>query len=178
MANGHGGRRSGAGRKKKPLMDKIMEGSTDKHRPKVLKFEGGDAPPDPEPPKWITFYGRKTTGEPDADEIYKSTVAWLKTTGCLHLINPDFILDYAILKANWFETQRQITRTGMAYSPDDKNVMLSNPMIDVLFKYHKMTEMAWDKIWRIVAQNCEENFGGSNPHDDFMEKLLNMNMGK
>ena len=40
MANGHGGRRPGSGRPRKALADKILEDTTKKHKPKVLKFSG------------------------------------------------------------------------------------------------------------------------------------------
>ena len=174
MANGHGGKRAGAGRPKKPLHEKILEGSTKKHKPKVIKF-AEETVPDVEMPDWIAYYGtRSHQGEPSSQQVFEYTVKWLKTTGCLHLINPDLIMEYAIVKACWYEIQRLISQNGMAYTTDKKLVEM-NPMIDGAMKYFKMTDMAWDKIWRIVAQNCEENLGGSNPHDDFMEKLLHMN---
>lgn len=39
-----------------------------------------------------------------------------------------------------------------------------------------MAELAWDKIRLVVAQNCETDYGGNNPHTDLMEKLIKMNM--
>lgn len=173
MANGHGGKRPGAGRPKKPLAEKILEGTERKHRPKVLNFEREEEPK-PEPPEWIAYYGSKSAGLPDSQDIFKSTAAWLEKTGCLHLINPDFIMDYAIVKASWYEAQRLVTRFGLVYSPKEKN-LIENPVIDVAMKYFKMSEIAWAKIWSIVAQNCEQSFGGNNPNSDLMEKLIRMN---
>jgi len=174
LANGHGGARPGSGRPKKKLADKILEGTTKQHKPKVIKFDSDEVPVI-EKPAWIDYYGSKTAGAPDAPEIFDRTVEWLKTTGCLHLINPDFIMDYAIIKASWFEAQRRITHLGLVYTYDGKKLD-SNPHIDVAMKYYKMSEMAWDKIWRIVVQNCEENFGGVDSQTALMEKLLKMNM--
>jgi len=173
MANGHGGARPGAGRKKKPLSEKILDGTTDKHRPKVLDFEGAAVPPDP--PEWTAYYGTKTAGQPDVGEIYRTTVEWLKKTGCLHLINPEYITDYAIIKASWYEAQRMITKYGLTYvrgSETEKKVLQYNPIIDAVAKYHKMTELAWAKIWNIVAQNSEIYFG-DDPNRDSTSYLLN-----
>jgi len=172
IANGHGGKREGAGRPRKNLADKILDGTTDKHRPKVLSFEGADVPR--EAPEWTAYYGTKTAGEPDVGEIYRTTVQWLEKTGCLHLINPDYITDYAIIKASWYEAQRMITRYGLHYikGQDDKKALQYNPMIDAAVKYHKMTEIAWAKIWNIVAQNSEVYFG-DDPNMDSTSYLLN-----
>ena len=54
--------------------------------------------------------------------------------------------------------------------------MHSNPMVAVAKDYFKLSNEAWDKIWAIIAQNCSENFGGDNPNDDLMKRLLTMNL--
>lgn len=51
MANGHGGARVGAGRRKKPLEEKILEGNPGKRKLTLLEFpnaadlEGAEMPP-------------------------------------------------------------------------------------------------------------------------------------
>ena len=169
MANGHGGKRAGAGRPRKPLSDKLLEGNPGKQKLTVLEFKG-EAPP-LEPPEYIAYYGSKQAGTPDADDIYRETVAWLEKTGCLHLVNASLIFDYAITKAHWYECERFVTSRGLGFMPD-KNTLLENPIIDTSVKYFKMVNIAWSKIWDIVAQNSEQNFGGDSPHKDAMAKLL------
>ena len=39
MANGHGGARPGAGKKKKPLADKVLEGNPGKRQLQVIEFK-------------------------------------------------------------------------------------------------------------------------------------------
>jgi hypothetical protein len=56
MANGHGGKRAGAGRKKKPLSEKILEGSVKKHKPKVLDIPNLDDADIPEPPEYLPMF--------------------------------------------------------------------------------------------------------------------------
>ncbi len=174
MANGHGGKRPGAGRPRKPLSEKLLEGNPGKQKLKVLDIKA-EAPP-PEPPEYISYYGSKRAGMPDAPEIYKQTVAWLEQTGCLHLVSQSMIFDYAIAKAHWYEAERSVTSQGLGYIPDvgdDKpKKLVENPMVDTSVKYFRLADMAWSRIWDIVAQNCEQYLGGDNPHADAMAKLL------
>ncbi|MCL2071170.1 MAG: hypothetical protein FWH07_02930 [Oscillospiraceae bacterium] len=181
MANGWGGKRPNSGRKKKNLADKLLDGNPGKQKITVIEFEGGKLPP--EPPDYIENYCSKiltdVDGEPtekfkpDADDIYRETVSWIEKTGCSHLINADYIFDYAIAKARWYECERYISRQGFAYVRD--GILLENPVVDTATKYFKIADRAWLKIWDIVAQNCEHNIGGTNPHSDALAKLLQFN---
>ena len=71
----------------------------------------------------------------------------------------------------------EIKDEGRKRKPD-KGKVAENPIIDTSVKYFKMADIAWGKIWDIVAQNCEQNFGGNNPHSDAMLKLLQYNPGR
>ena len=172
MANGHGGARPGAGRKKKPLADKIMEDMPGKRTPKVLGFAEG-LPADTTPPEFLADFAAIAV-EPEINDIYSDTVAWLQRTGCLHLINPQFIADYALLKTRWLEceflVQAQLTMVVQS------GRWISHPVADMSLKYLKQADIAWNKIWSVVAQNCEYNFGGENPNADVMQGLLTMDL--
>jgi hypothetical protein len=170
MANGHGGRRPGAGRPRKPLAEKLLDGNPGKQKLKVVQFDG--VAPTIDPPDYLSYYGSKKAGTPDSEDIYRETVQWLEQTGCLHLVNAALVLDYAIAKAHWYECERFITSQGLYYSPEGKK-LVENPVVETSVKYFKMADIAWSKIWDIVAQNCEHSFGGENPHSDAMAKLLN-----
>jgi hypothetical protein len=179
MANGHGGARPGAGRPRKSLADKQLEGFPGKRRPKVLHFEGEAAPV--QPPEWLRNYGESHAGRPTCDQIYQDTVAWLEQTGCAHLVNPEYISDYAIIKASWYEASRWITHLGLCYIPktkegDKSESLVQNPMVDVAAKYYKMANAAWHKIWSVVAQNSEMLLG-DDPNNDMMSYLLNNKPG-
>jgi len=41
----------------------------------------------------------------------------------------------------------------------------------------KQTNQCWYQIYQIVKENCSVEFGGSNPQDDLMERLLNTRKG-
>ena len=166
MANGHGGARPGSGRKKKPLSDKLMEGNPGKRPNKVLSFAKG-LPNDIKPPGYLEDFIAFNI-EPDVSEFYRNTVKWLERTGCLHLINPDFIAEYAILKTRWLECEFMVSRM---FSHGE--VSMAHPNADLGLRYLKQADVVWGKIWNIVAQNCEYNLGGENPNADIMSALLN-----
>lgn len=173
MANGHGGARPGAGRKKKPLSEKIMEDMPGKRAPKVLGFAEG-LPADTTPPGFMADFVAIEQVEPTVDDIYSDMVDWLQRTGCLHLINPQFISDYAMLKFRWYECEAVVmaqlkTLATQGHWPQ-------NPVTDMSLKYLKQADVAWNKIWSVVAQNCEYNFGGENPNADVMHGLLTMDL--
>jgi len=177
MANGHGGKRAGAGRPRKPLSDKILEDDLKKHKAKVLNFEGAEEQCI-NPPDYAFYYTSDSKdGGPDVTHLYQDTVEFLKTTGCLHLINPGFIMEYALLKARWFECERVISATNVVVVNAQKNGLKANGAAELGLKYLRQADLCWDKIWAIVTQNCEETYGGDNPNADLMEKLLKMNLG-
>jgi hypothetical protein len=167
MANGHGGARPGAGRKKKPLAEKILEGDIKKHKAKVLNF-GEIETPELEVPEYLGDYS-KTLIHPNVIDFYKETATWLERTGCLHLVNPAFITEYAILKIRWLECERVAAVSVMV--KDRNGEYTANPMSDLGIKYLKQADLCWSKIWSIVAQNSEVYFG-NDPNDDIMEALL------
>jgi hypothetical protein len=166
MANGHGGARPGAGRKKKPLADVLLEGNPGKRPPQILAFAPG-AVPDTTPPLWLDEMAALEV-ELDVTDIYKRTVLWLERTGCLHLINPDFIADYALLKTRWMECElivKQLMLRGLG---------LPSSAPELGLKYLKQAELAWQKIWRIVAENSTQTLSGD-PNDE-MAKIMNMDL--
>lgn len=169
MANGHGGRRPGAGRPKKPLADKILEGTTKKHRPKVLNMPAEEA--DLEYPERLAYYQSNIPGLPNVQNIWEETVEWLKGTGCLHLINPAFLEEYAIMKSRFYEMERAVSKLTPIYAPKGKNTLEVNPAVDASIKYLKQADAVWAKIWVVVAQNCETYFG-SDPNSNVMAVLL------
>lgn len=176
MANGHGGARPGAGRPRKSLADKQLEGFPGKRRPKVLNIP--DDAPELEFPERLSYYTSRMSGKPDVQEIWQETADWLKKTGCLHLINPAFIEEYAILKSRFYEMERIISHTNPIYDSgkaDNKKIDM-NPAVEGSLRYLKMADAVWGKIWAIVAQNSEMLLG-DDPHADAMSFLLNNKPG-
>jgi len=173
MGNGHGGKRPGAGRPRKSLADKIYEGTTRKHKPRMLNMP--EMPlPDLEYPERLSYYDARMAGLPDVQTVWEETAEWLKNTGCLHLINPAFIEEYAIIKARFYELERIISKTAPIYDEkyeDDKKRLAVNPALDASLKYMKQADLIWDKIWAIVTANSEIYYG-DDPNADIMAFLI------
>ena len=92
---GSGGYRAGAGRPRKPVSEKILNGNPGKRPIEVLQFDEGDELPK-EPPIWLTK---------KAKEIYKNLVEWLEKIGCTKGILPYNVEEYAHCKSRWLESE-------------------------------------------------------------------------
>jgi len=89
MANGQGGARIGAGRKKKALADNIADGNPGKRKLTVLDFNDAAADltgQDMPPPKAFLAAKQKNGKDLIAVEIYTETWQWLAERDCAHLI--------------------------------------------------------------------------------------------
>ena len=178
MANGHGGKRPGAGRPRKELSQKILEGNRGKRKLKALEFTGekySDVPPNLDPPEYLRHFNVTgvSNSVPGIEVIYKETADWLSKTGCLHLINPAFITHYALLITRWMECEDIVSRAIMLKDHNDD--FAPNPMSSQALQYKKAADAAWEKIWSVVAQNCEHDLGGDNPNTKIMEGLIRLN---
>ena len=94
-----GGARYGAGRKPKPLADRVMAGEPAKaiELPEPPVFEGADVPPVKEYLKAKQKAGKDLC----AAEVYEETWRWLKDRGCERLVNTQLIEQYAMSAARW-----------------------------------------------------------------------------
>jgi hypothetical protein len=162
-----GGARPGAGRKPKPLADKIFEGNPGKRPLRVTEFYGIPANGELTPPDFLKIASKEAAENyPTADQIFIKISEWLKTTGCAHLISPTLIEDFAINRRGYFECEYMNKRLGRITGGK------RSPYIDMMATYAGLMRVAWDRIWNIVAQNTEKRFEGGGNTDDAMERLL------
>ncbi|GHV44326.1 hypothetical protein FACS189492_0480 [Clostridia bacterium] len=172
MANGHGGKRAGSGRPRKPLAEKILEGNPGKRKPKVLDIPSCDDIPLPELPDYLRHLVAAGVDNsiPNTEKIFADTVDFLQGTGCLHLINPQLIHRYVLNTVRWLECEDVVSRV-IAFKGHNKDLM-PNPMSDQAIRYQKAADTVWAQIWEIVRNNSEVNYG-SDSSGDVMEALLN-----
>ena len=154
---------------------KLLEGNPGKRKPKILDIAADDDHPVPEYPERLAYYQMRISAEPSSQDVWQETVAFLERTGCLHLINPAFIEEYALLKARFFEAERAISKTMLIYDDEKHGGVAVNPGIDASLKYLRAADLVWAKIWDIVRQNSEKSYG-STPNDDLMRNLLRYNL--
>ena len=161
-----GGRRAGAGRRKKPLADKLQEGRT----ASVLTMP--DLPDEiPMPPVRAFMTEEQRMGELHADEIYTETWDWLKARNCAHLINPILLQEYAMATARWIQIEGVTSQYGFISKHPTTGMPSQSPFVAEAQSYLKLSNTLWLQIDQIVKENCAESYRES-PHEDLLESLL------
>jgi len=186
-----GGARIGAGRPKKPLADKVLEGNPGKRELTKLQFQDeGDYSKNihtnsksiqnnsknnqrafKKPPSYLDIVAKESQRDvsdgdvlPSASEIYKLLAEFIEGTGCAKFIAPILIEDFAFLRRAYLECEFVNRRLGRII--DRKR----SPYIGMALDYQKAMMAMYDKIWLIISQNCDEPYGEKNA---FLELLKN-----
>lgn len=175
-----GGARPGAGRKRKPLAEKV-EQSNPGHRPlKVLKFddiptvEGVDMP---QPAEMLSAKQRDGK-ELQAKEVFEKTWLWLKERKCEKLVSPQLLERYAMCAARWVQCEEAITSYGLLGKHPTCNTPIVSPFVSMSHNYMNQTNRLWNEIFGIVRENCASDYSGEDPQDDLMERLLRARRGE
>lgn len=164
-ANGWGGARPGAGRKKKPLAEKLQAGQ----EAGAIQFpKQPEAPQMPEIREYLDDEQRM--GELYAKEIYEETWNWLAERGCIHLVNPHMIERYSMSMGRWVQCEKLIS-TLSPVAKQFNGEIKANPLVAISQNYLREARTIWNEIWYIVQANCTEKVD-VNPQDDLMESLL------
>ncbi len=156
-----GGYRANAGRPKKSVTEKLLDGNPGRRKIEVLQFDEGDEIPS-EPPAWLTKKGK---------EIYKILVDWLNKIGCTKGILPYNLEEYAHCKSRWLEAEEGINTHGLLIK-DQNGKPAPNPFIGFAQQYLKMTNDVWAKIYQVVRETKLTELDSTSPNDDIMESLL------
>ena len=165
-----GGARVGAGRKKKALADKVVEGiSADVLSfPETADFKGEDVPP----VKDFLMASQKSGVDLCASDVFKSTFIWLKLRGCEKYVNQQLIEQYAMSVSRWVQCETMISEYGFLGKHPTTGAAITSPYVQMSQTYLKQVNQCWYQIYQIVKDNCSVEYGGGSPHDDLMERLL------
>ncbi len=175
-----GGVRPGAGRRVKPLADKLSEGNLGKRPIEVMEFKNMESLQGEEMPKPSKMLSAKQRNGKKliAAAIYKKTWAWLDKRGCAVFVSPDLLERYAMSAARWIQCEEAVTEWGfLAKHPTTGNAIQS-PYVAMSQSYMAQTNHLWDEIYLIVKENCAGEYKGESPQDDIMERLLRTQDGK
>lgn len=173
-----GGPRANSGPKKKSLAEKVIEGkvgldSSASVLPEPVEIEGVDVPP----VKDFLKAKQKNGKDLCAEEVYKTTYLWLKKRGCEKLVSTQLLDQYAMSVSRWVQCEEAISEFGfLAKHPTTGNAMQS-PYVAMSQNYMKQVNQVWFQIYQIVKDNCSGDYGGANPQDDLMERLLKTRRG-
>ncbi len=168
-----GGVRIGAGRKRKPLAEKLIENTG--HRP--IKY----IPPDivseitgeeiPAPSAWLSDKTKNTQRESIAAKVYEDTWRWLQERRCDHLITKEQIEQYAASVSRYVQCEEGISTFGLLAKHPTTNMPVASPYVAMSERFLKRASVLWTAIYQIVKENCEVPVG-KNHNEDIMEQIL------
>ena len=166
-----GGARPGAGRPKKPLAEKIMEGNPGKREITVVKFMNQVDKPKLEKdtvfkiPAFLEQCGREGDETlPSAADLYRLLKEFVGASGCESLIAPNLIEDFAHLRRAYLECEYMNRKMGRIANGK------RSPYVTMAVDYSKQAMSIFDRIWNTIAQNSEQPYEGKNA---FLEMLTN-----
>ena len=163
-----GGRRTGAGRKPKALLDKINEGKS----ADVLEQQAASlkAYKSPEPEDYMR-QKQKAGIDLHAERAFNEVCTWLMDRGCLDLVNPYIIKQYSMAVARWAQCETAINEYGLLAKHPTTGAPIASPFQTMAGSYLKQAESLWYSINQVVKENCSTPYSGS-PQDDLMALLL------
>ena len=177
-----GGARPGAGRPKKPLTEKLLEGNPGRRDLTVLKFR----PPEINGsrseqgvselqnnqnnskaalPSYLDL-AAKEGGDilPAASAIYTLLADFIESAGCTEFVAPILVEDFSFLRRGYLECEFMNRKLGRIASGK------RSPYVNMALDYQKAMMAVYNQIWLIIARNCEEQYEGKN---EFLEMLRN-----
>ncbi len=170
MSTGRGGARVGAGRKKKPLAEKIENNIYNKPIT-VLKVEDRIIGEDMPQPSELLSQQTKGASENIAKEVYEKTWLWLKSKGCERLIIPQAIEQYAMSIARWRQAESAVHTFGFLAKHPTTEMPIASPFVKITQDYMKQANALWLQIYQVIKENCTESL--STEESDPMAILLN-----
>ena len=159
-----GGARIGAGRKRKSLEDKILEGQALKPEKNQTQFKA------PTPKDYLSQQQRDGTALA-ARQIYRDTYHWLAKCGCADTINQQLIECYAETTARHIQAESELSRAGLIVRHPMTSEVLPSPLVKISLDYLKAAQQIWYQIDRHVKENSTGNSGGIGTTDT-MELIL------
>ena len=162
-----GGVRKGAGRKPKPLAEKLAAGNPG-HRPlKKVQFDGNGN--DSNPPDYLKLLEKRVPGAPTPIEIYQEIIRYLEPSDCLNLIPAALISDYVMAKYYLICAQFDLSKTATVIQKATNEFEITG-FTEAMLKLQKNVLACWEPIWEIVSKNSERLV--ANPEQDLIMMLV------
>jgi len=164
-----GGARKGAGRKPKPLAEKLAAGNPGKRPLKKVEFVNNTYDPST-PPAYLKALEKKSGNTVvTPTEIYQRVIAYLEPSDCLHLIPEELICEYVM--ANYYSVQAKYELSQSNHvGINNKGEVVVTSFAVFMQKQQKQVLDIWDKIWEIVSRNSERIM--DNPEHDMLALIL------
>lgn len=158
-----GGARIGAGKKKKSLEEKILEGKA----PLMESSENVDFEI-PEPKNYLSAEQKSEAGT-HALEVYFATYNWLKKHGCAELIAPQLVESYSQVVGRHIQCEKILNQKGLLGAHPTTGEPMISPFVKMSLDYLKSANQLWYQIFQVAKEN---SIGVGDNASDTMEKLL------
>lgn len=162
-----GGARKNAGRKPKPLAEKLAAGNPGNRPLKKVQFDGNGN--DSKPPDYLALLEKKVPGAPTPIEIYHETIRYLEPSDCLNLIPSALIADYVMAKYYLICAQFDLSKTATVIQISKTEFEITD-FTEAMLKLQKNVLACWTPIWDIVSKNSERLV--VNPEQDLIMMLV------
>jgi hypothetical protein len=158
------------------LFEKIQEGKADEAvvLPEPAQLDGIDVPPIKDFMKATQKNGKDLC----AEEVFRNTWKWLKERGCEKQVSQTLIEQYAMSVSRWIQCEECVSEYGFLAKHPTTGAAIASPYVAMSQSFMKQTNQIWYQIFQIVKDNCSGNYGGANPQDDLMERLLTARRGR
>lgn len=169
-----GGARLGSGQKKKPIVDKILDGNPGHRKLTVMEFSDttdliGETMP--EPNEYLTAKQKDGTTTMAA-VVFENTWRWLNERGCAQFVTVQLIEQYAQSVARWIQCEQAINDYGFLAKHPTTQAAIASPYVSMSQNFMKQVNNIWFQIYQVVRENCTTDYSGRTPQDDVMDKLL------
>ena len=155
-----GGMRIGAGKKRKPSEDNLIDG-TAIFAPKTAKKK---------PKKYLTAK-QADGGKLCAKRIYEEIAEWIAAHGCAAVVPTQLIADYAMATARHIQCESYLSQFGLLSKHPTTGEPISSPFFKMSNECLKLSSQLWYQIYTAVKENAPHGIIVSDPEDD-MEKLF------
>ena len=166
-----GGVRVGAGRKKKPLEEKILEGQAIEKVNLSILNSSDEMPPPKEYLSSVQKNGEKLC----ATEIYFEMWNWLKARGCESLIDTQLLEQYSVCMARWKQCEEAISKSGLKGRHPTTGGEMASVYVRMSQDYLKLSAQLRYQIYSTVKENFSFASLSQDSSNDNMEILLQMN---
>jgi phage terminase small subunit len=151
----HGGYRTGAGRPKKTVAQRLQNSNAGKRPIEILNFKQGVDIPD-NPASWLS---------PKAVEEYKKIHEWLKAHGVARGILPSNVEDYAYYKSEWLNAVEQIRQYNPIIKDAKTGRAVYNPYVNYAKDSFKSKNEALANIFAVIRESVLTDWDGTDPND-------------
>lgn len=162
-----GGMRVGAGKKRKPLEEKILEGKANDAAKNSVNSSKTKIKP---PKKYLTAEQRDGT-KLYSRQIYRETWEWITAHGCDAFVTKQLVEDYAQATARHIQCEEYLSKYGLIGRHPTTGEPVASPFFKMSNDCMKLASQLWYQIYAAVRDNATSGVIG-NSQDDVMESLL------